>query len=69
MSYLDEDELIFYRDPISKKIMSGSFSVESLLLKNGYPPMTTMNNSNSGKTFENDEDERYIIENMAVPIG
>ena len=65
MSYLNEDELIFYRDPKSKKIMSGSFSIESLLLKNGYPPMISSNESG----FDKDGDERYIIQNMAIPVG
>lgn len=78
MSYFSGEDLIFYKDPDTGNIMSGGYSIQSILLKDNISPMTTLNlpnghsggnskgNSNSG--FDNNKVSN-IFDNLAVPAG
>ena len=62
MSYLGTDDFIFYKE--NGKIMSGGYTVNSILLNNGISPMQTNNTDNQvgGKVSA-------VFENLAVPAG
>jgi hypothetical protein len=70
MSHLSPADMVFYKEVDEKtkegKIMSGGFSIESLLLNNGESPMYTANspsNLSGGNTVSG------IFKNLAVPAG
>ena len=44
MSYIDGNDLVFYEGP-DNNIYSGGFSVNSIMMKSGISPFTTLNNS------------------------
>ena len=62
MSYLGSDDFIFYKE--NGKIMSGGYTVNSILLNSGISPMQTNNigNQTGGKVSS-------VFENLAVPAG
>ena len=64
MSYFTGEDLIFYKE--NNQIMSGGYSIDSILLKEGIAPMTTLNNLLSGG---NKEQVSNLFENLAVPAG
>jgi hypothetical protein len=45
MSFIDGNDLVFYSGP-DKQIYSGGFSVNSIMMKSGISPFTTLNNMN-----------------------
>ena len=70
MSHLSPADMVFYKEIDEKtneeRIMSGGFSIESLLLNNGESPMYTANspsNLSGGNTVSG------IFKNLAVPAG
>jgi hypothetical protein len=62
MSYLGSDDFIFYKE--NGKIISGGYTVNSILLNSGISPMQTNNigNQTGGKVSS-------VFENLAVPAG
>jgi hypothetical protein len=68
MSYFSGDDLVFYKE--GEQIKSGGYLIDSILLKEGIAPMTTVNHDQSGaghvKNLENVSD---IFSNLAVPAG
>ena len=66
MSYqLSANDMIFYKE--DDKIMSGGFSIESLLLHKGESPMYTANGSEN--TNITGGSLSSIFKNLAVPAG
>lgn len=70
MSYLSPADMVFYKEMDEKtnkeKIMSGGFSIESLLWKNGEPLMYT---ANSPGNLSGGNSVSSIFKNLAVPAG
>jgi len=65
MSQFSAEDMIFYKN--NDLIMSGGFSVESVLLKNGNSPMYTNNSLNGGDGTRDKVSD--IFKNYAVPAG
>jgi hypothetical protein len=63
MSHLSPVDMIFYKE--GDNIMSGGFSIDSLLLHNGVSPMYT-NNLTGGNSSNAVGD---IFKNLAIPTG
>ena len=69
---LRPDDLLFYKEHKdgSDIIMSGGYSVDSYLLKNGLSPMQTINSLESGSSqLGGSSQTSSIFENLAVPAG
>jgi hypothetical protein len=62
MSYIDGNDLVFYEGS-DKQIYSGGFSVNSIMMKSGISPFTTLNNIN-GQTGGNVSD---LFKDLVVP--
>ena len=62
MSYLDGNDLVFYGGS-DNQIYSGGFSVNSIMMKSGISPFTTLNSTNQ-QTGGNVGD---IFKNMVIP--
>jgi hypothetical protein len=62
MSYIDGNDLVFYGDS-DKQIYSGGFSVNSIMMKSGISPFTTLNNIN-GQIGGNVSD---LFKDLVVP--
>ena len=62
MSYLDGNDLVFYGGS-DNQIYSGGFSVNSIMMKSGILPFTTLNNIN-GQTGGNVSD---LFKDLVVP--
>ena len=62
MSYLDGNDLVFYGGS-DNQIYSGGFSVNSIMMKSGISPFTTLNDSNT-QTGGNVSD---LFKNLVVP--
>jgi len=69
MSHLSPNDMVFYKEvdenTNEQKIMSGGFSIESLLLNRGESPMYTSNTS----TISTGGSVSSIFKNLAVPAG
>ena len=61
-NYFGGDDLVFYSDT-DKQIYSGGFSVNSIMMKSGISPFTTLNDPNI-QTGGNVAD---IFKNMVIP--
>jgi len=64
MCTLSPVDMVFYKE--GEKIMSGGFSIESLMWKNGESPMYTPNNPNN---LSGGNSVSGIFKNLAVPSG
>ena len=62
MSYIDGNDLVFYGGD-DNQIYSGGFSVNSIMMKSGISPFTTLNNIN-GQTGGNVSD---LFKDLVVP--
>lgn len=64
------DDLLFYKEQQGGNdiIMSGGYSVDSYLLKNGISPIQTINTLESGQ-IGGSKQVSSIFENLAVPAG
>jgi len=62
MSSLDGDDLVFYSDS-NNEIYSGGFSINSIMMKGGISPFTTLNKMN-GQTGGNVSD---LFKDLVVP--
>jgi hypothetical protein len=62
MSYLDGNDLVFYGGS-DNQIYSGGFSVNSIMMKSGISPFTTLNSIN-GQTGGNVSD---LFKDLVVP--
>jgi hypothetical protein len=64
------DDLLFYKEQQGGNdiIMSGGYSVDSYLLKNGISPIQTINTLESGQIGAGKQ-VSSIFENLAVPAG
>lgn len=72
MNYFSGEDLIFYKDTNTGKIMSGGYSINSILLKEGLSPMTTLNTANDENTdilIGGNNKVSNIFENLAIPAG
>lgn len=71
MNYFTGDDLIFYQDSNTGQIMSGGYTIDSILLKKGIAPMTTLNKVGGKKDDDYDDNDNVssIFENLAVPAG
>jgi hypothetical protein len=69
MNYFSGEDLIFYKDVNSGKIMSGGYSIDSILLKDGISPMTTLNQDIDIIKGGSNQKVSNIFENLAVPAG
>ena len=67
MCTLSPVDMVFYKE--GEKIMSGGFSIESLMWKNGESPMYTANNPNSPNNLSGGNSVSGIFKNLAVPSG
>ena len=63
MTHFSGDDLIFYKE--NGKILSGGYSIDSILLKNNISPMTTLNTNQMG----GGKNVSSSFENLAVPAG
>ena len=59
---LDGGDLVFYSDS-DKQIYSGGFNVNSIMMKSGISPFTTLNDSN----FQTGGNVGDIFKNMVIP--
>ena len=66
MSYFSGDDLVFYQE--NNKIMSGGYLINSIMLKEGISPMTTINEKYGGAKNNSDK-VSSLFENLAVPAG
>lgn len=64
MNQFSGEDLIFYKE--NDKIMSGGYLINSILLNQGLPAMTTLNQNYYGGHLEK---VSSIFENLAVPAG
>uniref|UniRef100_A0A6C0E612 Uncharacterized protein n=1 Tax=viral metagenome TaxID=1070528 RepID=A0A6C0E612_9ZZZZ len=64
MSYFTGEDLVFYKE--NDQIMSGGYSIDSILLKQGIAPITTFNTPITGGRKEQVSN---LFENLAVPAG
>ena len=64
MSILNHNDLIFYKQ--DGQIISGGYSLNSALLKNGISPMQTFNSSQNGGK---EDKVSSGFENLAIPAG
>jgi hypothetical protein len=64
MNQFSGEDLIFYKE--NDKIMSGGYLINSILLNQGLPAMTTLNQNYYGGQHEK---VSSIFENLAVPAG
>jgi len=62
MSYIDGDDLVFYSDS-NNEIYSGGFSINSIMMKGGISPFTTLNKINE-QTGGNVSD---LFKDLVVP--
>ena len=69
MSYFSGEDLIFYKDPNTDTIMSGGYSIQSILLKENFSPMQTLNIPNDQNGGNNDNKVSNIFDNLAIPAG
>ena len=71
MSTISAEDLIFYRE--GDNIYSGGFSVNSILLKQGYSPIYTMNYKNDSNFQEGgsgtSENVSDLFKDLAIPSG
>ena len=65
MNHFSGEDLVFYQE--DDKIMSGGYLIDSILLKQGVSPMTTLNYSGGSDSSSNKVSN--IFENLAVPAG
>ena len=67
---LDTNDLLFYKQQQGGNdiIMSGGYSIDSLLLKEGISPMQTFNSLENGNQMGGNKASN-IFENLAVPAG
>ena len=77
MSIFSGNDLIFYKNTTTGNIMSGGYSIDSILLREGYSPITTLNTNTNTNTNTNPDNQSggesqnvsNIFENMVVPSG
>jgi hypothetical protein len=62
-----DDDFLFYKD--GDVIMSGGYSIDSLLLKEGISPMQTFNSLENRNNQMGGNKASNIFENLAVPAG
>ena len=62
MSYLDGNDLVFYGGS-DNQIYSGGFSVNSIMMKSGISPFTTLN----GPNIQTGGNVGDIFKNMVIP--
>jgi hypothetical protein len=69
MSNIGPNDLIFYSDP-QGDIHSGGFSVKSIMMKEGFSPIITLNNTsqNGGGNQVSNLFENLVIPNWALHI-
>jgi hypothetical protein len=69
MSNFSSNDLVFYKE--NDQIMSGGYLIDSILLKQGISPMTTLNQQGGNKKYDKHDDNQVssIFENLAVPAG
>ena len=65
MSFIDGNDLVFYSGP-DKQIYSGGFSVNSIMMKSGISPFTTLNNIN-GENGQSGGNVSDLFKNLVVP--
>ena len=63
---LGAGDLVFYTE--GGKIMSGGYTVDSMLFQNGQSPFTGYYKGGALESDTNDNDTK-IMENLAIPIG
>ena len=64
MKEISANDMIFYKE--GDNIMSGGFSIDSILLHKGLSPMQT---KNGGSTLSGGDSVSSIFKNLAVPAG
>jgi hypothetical protein len=73
MNYFSSDDLVFYQDKQSGRIMSGGYNINSILLQKGVAPMTTLNSNSNIQDDDNmlggTKSVSNIFDNLAVPAG
>jgi hypothetical protein len=62
------DDFILQRD-INGKITGGGYNIESMLLKKGRSPMTTLNHDVVQGGGKNDKNVSSLFTDLAVPAG
>lgn len=67
MSYFSPNDLVFYKE--NDQIMSGGYLINSILLKQGISPMTTLNQQGGDNNNNDNNKVSSIFENLAVPAG
>jgi hypothetical protein len=65
MSYIDGNDLVFYGGS-DNQIYSGGFSVNSIMMKSGISPFTTLNNIN-GENGQSGGNVSDLFKNLVVP--
>lgn len=68
MSHFAGEDLIFYKENTEGPIMSGGYLIDSIMLKNSIPPMTTYNYNHGGGSSDSDK-VSSIFQHLAVPAG
>lgn len=65
MSYIGGDDLVFYKDS-NNNTYSGGFSVNSIMMKSGISPFTTLNNPNNASE-QSGGNVSDLFKNLVVP--
>jgi hypothetical protein len=61
--YLSSEELVYYKDPETKEIISGGYGINSLFLANNSSLLNGGNKNNEDKIISK------IMENLILPTG
>jgi hypothetical protein len=69
MSHFTGEDLIFYKENTEGPIMSGGYLIDSIMLKNSIPPMTTYNYNHGGGGSSDSDKVSSIFQHLAVPAG
>jgi hypothetical protein len=67
-SAIGPDDFVFYKDA-EGEIYSGGYRVNSILLKQGFSPMMTLNQTQNGGSVNNNNNENVsqLFDHMVVP--
>lgn len=66
MSYIGADDLVTYTDK-DGGVYGGGFNVNSVLMKLGISPITTLNQNYNSNSISNSEKVSNLFENLVIP--
>ena len=67
MSNLSGNDLVYYKE--NGKVMSGGFDINSILMKQGISPFSSLNSNNSALSQTGGSSVSNLFKSLAVPSG